>query len=323
MSAPPTGWLADQLPEALSSRPFTRNFLAGFEDIAGGLRARVEGVRHHLDLRLAPAEDLGWLASWLAQTVDGLPADRQREVIAIAGRELPWRGTARWLRALVAAYTGADPDAVEVTDTGGVYLPGRWRPHLRTVTVRLADTGGLSRRQLERLIRGELPVDADLDLRLPGDGEPDGSPPGPSAPPEPAQEQAPEEDDGEWLPPDTGPLRASPSSPDDEPFSVRIRCDAATVARDRPLRCWLYVHNSSDQPARFTVVGAGEAAEWIADAPLTVSVAAGHEQGVPIDVVAPPDVGLRTGRYSIGVRVTSSLPGGGPETRWLTLNLVD
>lgn len=330
MSPLPAGWLADQLPEAMSSQTFTRSFLAIFEDLAGRLHERIDGVEHHVDIGLAPVEDLGWLASWLAQTVDGLPAHRKRQVIAVAGAELPWRGTARWLQALLGAYTGRP---VEVTDTGGVYLPGRWRPRRQVVTVRLTDTGGLGRDQLERLIRSELPVDADLDLRLP-DTPPPEAPPPPQAPPPPEGPRPPDRrppqeptvherasaQDFDWLPPETGPRRG-PDVPGERPYTAAIECESLTVTRDQPLRCWLSVSNRTDRPGEITVTGVEEAADWLVGGPLIVDLAANEARRVAIEVAVPADADLAAGTYHLDVDVRASLPGSEPRLLRLTVDL--
>lgn len=165
MTALPPGWLADQLPEVMGRESFVRRFLSIFEVIADSLLERLDGLEHYIDVGLAPAEHVRWMGTWLARPVDtALPEDRQRKVVATAGQELPRRGTARWLRALLEAYTGG---SVEIADTGGVYLPGRWEPQAKIVLVRLERTGSLNRDQLEQLIQRELPVDARLSLHLP------------------------------------------------------------------------------------------------------------------------------------------------------------
>jgi phage tail-like protein len=341
MNPQDAGWLAAQLPEALSSQAFVRNFLGIFEDVTGGVRERIAGVAHHVDVDLAPAEDLNWLASWLAQDVEGLPPARKRRVIAVVGEELPWRGTARWLRRLLTAYTGTE---VEVTDTGGVHLPDGWRPRRPIVTVRMADTGGLSDRQLDRLIRRELPVDAELDLQLPEDRPPPprprpGPPPGPPTsgddllepegppPDEPAEPEEPNDDpgavdeDGEvWLPPHRGP---DVQQTDDRWFTVELECEAFTVTRDQPLRCWLYLHNRADRPDEFTVIGVDTAGDWVADSPIVVPMAADQERQLPIGIVVPGDAHVEPGTYSIGLQVTSALPGAWPETRRMIVTFVE
>lgn len=337
MTARPAGWLADQLPEALGAGAFARNFLAIFEEVAGELHERIEGVQHHLDAALAPSEDLGWLATWLAQSVDGLPTERQREVIAVAGNLLPWRGTARWLQALLTASTAAP---VEVADTGGVYLPGHWRPRRRIVTVRLTDTGGLKRRQLERLIHRELPVDAELDLQLPTEDVADGPPAGPAPPthdptemrqlqpdrPSPEQQAPTDEsadvESGEWLPPMQGPL-PEPSPGPEQPFTVDMECESMSLTRREPLRCWLTIHNRTDQADEFTVTPTEQAANWIVGTPVIVALAAGEQEQVPVDVVAPSDVDLQPGSYTVGVKVTASLLGTEPQIRQLAVNLTE
>lgn len=328
MTALPPDWLVEQLPEVMSAHPFSRDFLAIFEDVADTVRARVDNVDHHLDVGLTPPDELGWLASWLAQTVGGLPIHRQRQVIAVAGRELPWRGTIHWLRALLAAYTGA---AVEVTDTGGVYLPGDWRPDRRTVTVRLTDTGGLSRHQLQRLIRGELPVDADLDLHLPADGADSPPPPdlAPPAPPEPVEPpSAPpapvDADAAGWLSPQTGPHPdADDPSVTAELVTAELECDRLTITRHEPLHCRLHLHNRSDQPDQVTIVGVDQSSDWLPDTPLIVALDAGQYRQVPLTVVVPADRFLAADRYTLDVRLTSYRAGSEPKLRRLIVDLTE
>lgn len=164
MSAVRVGWLVEQLPGALSTDPFVPRFVGIFEEIAGTLRQRVEGLEHVLDVGLAPPEFVRWMGTWLGLTVQpSLPEDRQRTLVAAAGTLWVWRGTRRGLQGLLEAYTGA---VVGIEDSGGVFAAGRGAPGPKRVVVRLTGSGELDEAHLLELVRRELPPDAALELRV-------------------------------------------------------------------------------------------------------------------------------------------------------------
>jgi phage tail-like protein len=200
------GWLADQLPRPLAEDHFTRQFVGIFEEIAGGVRERVVGFHHDLDVGVAPAEFVRWMGGWLGLLLDpSLPEAHQRSLVRAAGALLPLRGTKRGLKGLLEAFTRGQ---VEVEDGGGVFREGQAPVTTNRVVVRLTSAGGLNEQHLLDLVKHEVPASAIFELRIGrrrvreegsdgGDGEDDadgrdggadngdGQPPRPSGPPGP------------------------------------------------------------------------------------------------------------------------------------------
>jgi phage tail-like protein len=158
------GWLADQLPRALSEDHLTRQFLRIFEDVGESVRRNVVAFEHDLDVALGPMEFVRWMGSWLALAVPpSLPEPRQRELVAAAGAMWRRRGTMPAVVRLLEAVTGS---AVEIDDGGGVFQEGGAPPNRRAVVVRLESRGGLTDEQLLELLRLEVPANASVEVEV-------------------------------------------------------------------------------------------------------------------------------------------------------------
>jgi phage tail-like protein len=158
------GWLAEQLPRVMAEDHFTRQFLRIFEDIAGGVRNRVTGFEHDLDVGVAPPEFVRWMGGWLGLALDpSMPEEHQRGVVRAAGALFPFRGTRRGLQGMLEALTQS---SVEITDNGGVFRGGQAPTGTKSVMVKVADAGALSEQNLFDLVKLEVPADATFDLRL-------------------------------------------------------------------------------------------------------------------------------------------------------------
>lgn len=271
------GWLADQLPRALATDDFTRRFVGIFEEIGGDLRQRVDAMGSKLDPGVAPSEHLRWLASWFGRLLDdAVPEEQQRVAVHLAGPSLPWRSTRRGLRLLVESYIGA-PAAV--TDNGGVYLRGEWRPRPAVVRVVVPHTGGLTRDALADLIRGDLPVGAKLELVV-------GAPP-PEAP--------------------DAPLTADVHSagPSLAMMDLDVMPAVGRTAVGTSITCGLRLRNLGTQWHSFRPVVLGIPTQWWWASLLTVDVPADGavEFEVRIDVpdYVDPDE-LPTLSFDVGVR---------------------
>lgn len=156
------GWLAEQLPRALSDDPFTRRFLRIFEDVAESVRRNVIAFEHDLDVALGPMEFVRWMGGWLALTAPAsLPEPRQRELVAAAGAMWRRRGTKPAVIRLLEAVTAS---SVEIDDGAGVFEEGGAPPNRKAVVVRLGGRGGLTDEQLLELLRLEVPANTTLEL---------------------------------------------------------------------------------------------------------------------------------------------------------------
>jgi phage tail-like protein len=161
------GWLVGQLPQAMARDRVIEGFVHACQEVADGLRHRVESVEHELDVDLAAPEMLTFVASWLgvpAETIEGPGRDAQRRLIRAVGQVLGWRGTRRGVETLLEALTGG---RVDVSDSGGIF--GRDDPLPAAddvVRVSLAHTGGLSEHQILAFLADELPVGTRVELQV-------------------------------------------------------------------------------------------------------------------------------------------------------------
>jgi phage tail-like protein len=161
---PPPGWLLRELPRPLAEDEFTGRFLRIFEDLAGGLRSRIDGFHQDLDPGLAPPEFLRWMAGWMGLALDAsLPEEHQRSLVRAAGPLFPLRGTRRGLQGLLEAFTQSK---VEVTDGGGVFAEGAAPEAANQVTIRVSSSGAISEEHLMELVLREVPATAVVDLRV-------------------------------------------------------------------------------------------------------------------------------------------------------------
>jgi phage tail-like protein len=168
VTASPTapGWLANQLPRALSEDHFTRNLLRIFEDVGDSVRRPVLSFANNLDAGLAPMEFIRWMGDWLALTVPAsLSEQRQRDLLSVAGAMWKLRGTRAALVRLLETITG---DAVEIDDGGGVFGEGEAPPNSKRVVIDLAARGGLSDEQILEFVRRETPANVTVELRVGG-----------------------------------------------------------------------------------------------------------------------------------------------------------
>ena len=158
------GWLADQLPRPLAEDHFTRQFVAIFEDLAGGIRDRVSGFEHALDPSLGPPAFVRWVGAWLGLALDpSLPEERQRGLVRAAGRLFALRGTPTGLQGLLEAFTEG---TVKIEDGGGVFSESAAPPNRNHVVIDITGSGGMSEEHISELVRQELPASASFELRV-------------------------------------------------------------------------------------------------------------------------------------------------------------
>jgi phage tail-like protein len=115
--AMPASTYLQYLPAPFQSDPFMARFLLIFESILGPIERTIDNLAWYFDPRLAPAELLPWLASWVGLELDeNWPLERQRQLILWAATLHRWRGTRRALREHLRLYTGYTPLIVENFD---------------------------------------------------------------------------------------------------------------------------------------------------------------------------------------------------------------
>lgn len=145
--------LGDLLPGVYLEDPMARGLTAGLDPLLAPVFLTLDCLHAYLDPTLTPPDFLPWLASWLGVELDEtMPEDRQRALVAAAGRLHHRHGTAAGLTEYLELLTGA---TVELQESGGTVWaavagadpPGSPTPGL-TVTVRVPDP---SRVDLDRL----------------------------------------------------------------------------------------------------------------------------------------------------------------------------
>ena len=162
-----TGWLLDQLPMCFATDNFLRRFVGIFQELADGMRGRINGVEHSFDATVAPPQFVRWMGGWLGiRGIDpSLPADRQRDLVFGFGELLVHRGTRAGLQRAVELVTG---EQAIVRDPGAVLREGDPRPPLERVRISVASTGGMSVSELGAVIRDWLPAAATAELWVGG-----------------------------------------------------------------------------------------------------------------------------------------------------------
>lgn len=90
--------IGGMLPAMYAADDFAQRFTAGLDAVLAAVVSTVDNLPVYLDARLAPADFLAWLGSWVAVDLDpGWPADLRRLVVRHAVDLHRWQGTARGL----------------------------------------------------------------------------------------------------------------------------------------------------------------------------------------------------------------------------------
>lgn len=90
--------IGGMLPAMYAADDFAQRFTAGLDAVLAAVVSTVDNLPAYLDARLAPADFLAWLGSWVAVDLDpGWPADLRRLVVRHAVDLHRWQGTARGL----------------------------------------------------------------------------------------------------------------------------------------------------------------------------------------------------------------------------------
>ncbi len=172
--------LLDYLPALYAGDDFLNRFLWIFEDTLTPLQQQAQNLHYYFDPLTAPAELVGWLATWVNLVLDdSWPIELRRVLIHNAADLYSRRGTRRGLLEYLKLYTGTEPEISEYSDGMrlgaetflgvNTKLAGRER-HSFTVTLRLS---GLSDEELyykeanvRRIIETEKPAHTAYRLRI-------------------------------------------------------------------------------------------------------------------------------------------------------------
>lgn len=176
--------LLRSLPAIYHEDMFAERLTWAFDEMLAPVVSTLDNLDAYIDPGVSPHDVLAWLATWVGFPIgETWPEAFARELVARAVDLYCWRGTARGVRELVAAYTGVEPEIVETggvswSTTPGTSAPGRGParrtrgrskkkpdsetkddvgPHL-LVRVRARGSGGVDSRHLEALIAAAKPA---------------------------------------------------------------------------------------------------------------------------------------------------------------------
>ena len=106
------------LPALYLEDDFTQRLTAGLDEVLAPVLLTLDCLDAYLDLALAPADFLDWLAGWVAMEVDeSWPVPLRREAVRHAVDLHRRRGTVAGVELAVRLLTGG---TAQVTETGGV-----------------------------------------------------------------------------------------------------------------------------------------------------------------------------------------------------------
>ncbi len=154
--------LGSSLPGIYQDDGFVQELCAGLDEVFAPLVATLDCLPAYLDPETTPLDVLEWLAGWVGVVLDDVAPERRRVVVRRAAELHRWRGTARGVRAAVAAWCGVEPELLESGGSGwsaeaGAPLPGEPAPSL-LVRVRVPDPAAVDVRRLEALVAATKPV---------------------------------------------------------------------------------------------------------------------------------------------------------------------
>ncbi|MET8974279.1 phage tail protein [Streptomyces sp. NPDC004539] len=109
--------IGEQLPALYADDDFAQRFTAGLDTVLAPVFATLDNLAAYLDPRVAPADFVDWLASWVGAGSDPRwPVELRREAVARAVELHRWRGTRRGLTEALRLALGVH---AEVTGDGG------------------------------------------------------------------------------------------------------------------------------------------------------------------------------------------------------------
>lgn len=106
-------------------------------------------------------------------------------------------------------------------------------------------------------------------------------------------------------------------------FPTQLECPAAEVIPGEPLRCRLRIYNSGDAVDEYSVVGLGDAADWVSTDPPTLALMPGKDGELQVIVTIPADAPVRAGEHHLVVRIDCSLQAVTPQTEDLVVRVAE
>ncbi|MFJ4094899.1 phage tail protein [Kitasatospora sp. NPDC089913] len=109
--------IGEQLPALYAEDDFAQRFTAGLDTVLAPVFTTLDNLPSYFDPRLAPADFLAWLATWVGGTDDPRwPTALRREAVAGAVELHRWSGTRRGLVEALRLMLGVSAD---ITGDGG------------------------------------------------------------------------------------------------------------------------------------------------------------------------------------------------------------
>ncbi|WP_406115553.1 phage tail protein [Kitasatospora purpeofusca] len=109
--------IGEQLPALYADDDFAQRFTAGLDTVLAPVFTTLDNLPSYFDPRLAPADFLAWLATWVGGTDDPRwPLALRREAVAGAVELHRWSGTRRGLVETLRLVLGVSAD---ITGDGG------------------------------------------------------------------------------------------------------------------------------------------------------------------------------------------------------------
>lgn len=151
------------LPGLYQDDGFTQRFVSGLDPLLATVVLVLDSLEAYVDPRLAPADFVDWLASWVGEDVRGIGSlERRRGLVHESTTQVGWYGTVAGLSRLITLHTGLVP---EITDSGGAVATERAdteAPGVSTfeLVVRLAvdDPATFDPAPVERIVRMAKPA---------------------------------------------------------------------------------------------------------------------------------------------------------------------
>lgn len=110
--------IGELLPALYADDDFAQRFTAGLDTVLAPVFATLDNLPGYFQPRLAPADFLAWLATWLAVEADpAWPEEVCRTVVQRATELHRWRGTRRGLQERLGLVLGV---GAQIVDGGGV-----------------------------------------------------------------------------------------------------------------------------------------------------------------------------------------------------------
>lgn len=166
--------LAQHVPAMLSDDPMIVAFLEALDEVWAPVISTLDCFDSYLDPRLAPADMVAYLGTWiLAMTDDARDEAQLRHDVATAYQTVEWCGTAKGLRERLVP---REAEGLEIRDPGGIHTstvptdPLQWAdPEERTVTIIAIDphvVGSRGEGRLRHMVRDLVPAHIPIAVEL-------------------------------------------------------------------------------------------------------------------------------------------------------------